>query len=452
MLASVTRLSPRLGSMENALVAFRAAQIQRCLSELHGIDSITATSLRARTFLRLGNPKAAFTALESTQAHESRDQAETALLRAVALWRLGDQEQANDSFRDALVYSVSSIDRALEAEVDFYQGLTAFGEGDLARAREACNAGLDVASATGFVRRIEGVVPLEHVVSRTEELLGLIDAAEGRYQDWIGHAREALAILDRCTIPDAFQEAFALKNLSILARDFDIEQDARLLAKRVPSFGWTEDICHVEFTTVEALGWCSALRGDSVEALRLFRRAEDAASTPPERIIVGVDRALLAREFGHRAMVIEEIEHALTLALRFNWEKAAGDTRDALLVLAQVAAPVTPARAREALDRYTAIRNSMDSTLAARIEPRARAEEAYTHGLVLRAEGRVTVSTERLRAAFETWDSIGFKWRAARAALELTELDAGDVFRLAVRRELQQRPNSIFSDRARLVA
>ena len=38
------------------------------------------------------------------------------------------------------------------------------------------------------------------------------------------------------------------------------------------------------------------------------------------------------------------------------------------------------------------------------------------------------------------------------AALELTELDAGDVFRLAVRRELKRRPNSIFSVRARLVA
>ncbi len=104
------------------------------------------------------------------------------------------------------------------------------------------------------------------------------------------------------------------------------------------------------------------------------------------------------------------------------------------------------------LDRHTSIRNAIDSTSLARIEPGTRAEEAYTNGLVLRAEGRLAASAERFQTAFETWRAIGFEWRAARAALELTELDAGDVFRLAVRRELQQRPNSIFSMRARLVA
>ena len=94
----------------------------------------------------------------------------------------------------------------------------------------------------------------------------------------------------------------------------------------------------------------------------------------------------------------------------------------------------------------------MKQSSIARMEPGTRAEEAYSHGLVLRAEGRIAASAERLQAAFETWRAIGFEWRAARAALELTELDAGDVFRLALRKELQQRPNSIFSVRARLVA
>ncbi len=297
-----------------------------------------------------------------------------------------------------------------------------------------------------------GNVPLAHVVSRTQELLGVISAAEGHYQDSLTHARAALATLDCCVISDVYHEAFALRNLTVFARDFDIEDDARMLGTRVPALEWTEDVRQIEFTTVEALAWCSALRGNSVQALRLFRRAEKAASTSPERVIIGVDRALLARAFGHRAMVIEEIEHALDEAHGFDWETAAGDSRDALLVLAQAAAPMAPSRARETLDRYTAIRNSMDSTFAARVEPRARAEEAYTHGLVLRAEGRLAASEERLKAAFETWESIGYEWRAGRAALELTELNAGEVFRLAVRRELFRRPDSVFSARARLVA
>jgi len=454
VLASITQLKPRLGSFPDALAAFRAARLQLCLSKLNGIDSVWATTLRARTFLRLGDPKAALAALTNrqTQAPKSRDLGEVALLRAVAQSRLGDDQQSQDAFQDAIVYSISSTDSALEAEVEFYNGLTAFGKESLLEARTACRRGLDVASEPRTIGRNEGYVPLEHVVSRIEELLGVIAAAEGRYGDLLTYARAALGTLDRCTTPDVFQEAFALKNLTILARDFDIAEDARLVSKRVPALAWTEDVCRVEFTAVEALGWCSALRGDSVQALRHFRRAEFVASTTPERILVGVDRALIAREFGHRAMVTEEIEHALKAARGFNWENAAGDYRVALLTLAQAAAATAPADAREMLDRHTSLRNSIDSTFAARIEPRARAEEAYTQGLVLRAEGRLAASAERLETAFETWGRIGYDWRAARAALELAELDAGEVFRLAVRRELFQRPDSIFSGRARLVA
>jgi len=455
VLASVSRLRPRLGSFHEAVVAFRAASLQQCLSELHGLESVAARTLRARTLLRLGDPRAGLTALAGSEPETNQERAEVALLQAVAHFRLEDDKQPGELLRDAFVYSVSATDLALEAEVHLYKALSALGKNDVCAARDLCQTALEVAHTPqyGNLRsRSQGIVPLEHVVSRAQELLGIIAATEGLYQASMEHAREALITLDRCAIPDVFQQAFALRNLAIHSRDFDIEADARMLALRVPALAWTEDIGRVEFTTYEALGWCAALRGKSVEALRFFRRAEAVATTDPERILVGVDRALFAREFGHKPMACEEVEHALNLADAFDWEHAAGDYRVALLTLAQVAAPVATLRARQTLDRHTAIRNAMEAGYAARLEPRARAEEAYTHGLVLRAEGRLTASAERLQCAFETWASIGYEWRAARAALELTELNAGDVFRLAVRRELFQRPNSVFSERARLVA
>lgn len=454
MLASITQLNPRRGCFSDALAAFRAARLYLCLSKLDGIDSTLAATLRARALLRLGDPEAALVALTNRQSQvsEIRDLGEIALLRAVAQSRLGAEQQSQDAFQEATAYSISSADSTLEAEVEFYNGLMAFGKESLFEARMACHRGIDAARRPDTFGRNRGYVPLEHVVSRIEELLGVIAAAEGRYGDLLTYARAALRTLDSNATPDVFQEAFALKNLSIVARDFDVAEDARLVSKRVSALEWSEDICRVEFTAVEALAWCSALRGDSVQALRHFRRAELVASTTPERILVGVDRALIAREYGHRAMVTEEIEHALNAARGFNWENAAGDYRVALLTLAQAAAATAPADAREMLDRHTSIRNSMDRTFAARIEPRARAEEAYTQGLVLRAEGRLAASADRLETAFETWGRIGYEWRAARAALELAELDAGEVFRLAVRRELVRRPDSIFSNRARLVA
>jgi hypothetical protein len=151
-------------------------------------------------------------------------------------------------------------------------------------------------------------------------------------------------------------------------------------------------------------------------------------------------------------MMLEELECALDASDGYDWQSAPGDSRLNLLPLAQVAASMSPSRARETLERYTSIRNAMDARFVARFEIRVRAEEAYTHGLVLRAEGRVTAAIERFRSAFDTWNGIGYDWRAARAALELAELEAGDAFRAAVLRNVDVRPGSIFAGRERLVA
>jgi len=454
VLASITRFTPRLGSFSEGLVAYRAARLQLCLSKLHGLESVAASTLRARAFLRLGDAEAALAGLADPydRDFESSDRAELTLLQGVAQSRLGNIDQSRDLFRDAFVYSISSTNPALEAEVEFYKGLTALGNNSLDEAIAACHRGLEIANEPRTFPKTESSIPLGHVVARIHELRAVIASSDGRYSDATQHARLSLVTHDACAVHDVYIQAFALRNLAIAARDFDLTEEARLLFSRVPALAWTEDVSSVEFTTVEALGWCSALRGDSVNALRLFRHASFTASSVPEHVLVSVDRALLAREFGHQSMVVEEVEYAVKIASGFDWEKAAGDHRVALLTLAQVAASVAPGDARAMLDRHIALRNSIDVTFAARIEPRARAEEAYTQGLVLRSEGRITASMERLEVAFETWKTIGYEWRAARAALELTELEAGDVFRLAVRRELFQRPDSIFSMRARLVA
>lgn len=454
MPGSVTRLRPRVGSLNQALAAFRSARLATCLSELHGLDCVAAATLRARARLRLGDPKRALDAVRKVFADDSRDRGELALLRAVACSRLGRAEESEAAFVDARVYGVSSTDAALQAEIDFYLGLTAFAEGSLAETRTACRRGLEVAHAAGRAATSNGgaMVPLAHVVARTHELLGLVEAAEGRYGEFLAHARSALATLDASDVPDVFQEAFAVKNLAILVRDFDLEEEARLVAGRAATLAWTDDVSRPRFVTAEALGWCSALQGDPLRALRWFREAAEAASTVPERVLSSVDKALLTRELGYQLLATEELEHAMGLASSYDWEGTVDDYRLYLLPLAQAAAPISPLQARAVLDRYCGIRNAMDPTFAARIEARVRAEESYTHGIVLRAEGRIAASTERLRVAFETWESIGYQWRAGRAALELAELNAGEAFRLALRREIARRPESVFATRARLVA
>ena len=375
-----------------------------------------------------------------------------ALLSAVAAGRLGQAEKASKLFIEARVFAISSNDISLESEGDYYRALAAFGANDLTEAAAICDQTLATIGLKNSTPRCGGMIPLDHVTSRVLELRGMIYGIEGSYDAHATFSRAALAKLDASIVPDVFQEAFALRNLTILARDFDVVSDAAAMQDRVPSLSWTEDLAAVGFATYEALAWCLALRGDCIGALRNLRAAEKHITSGAEGVILSVDRAVFAREHGHIPMVVDELEHAADLARGVNWNDAAGDTRDALLSLAQAAAPMSSRLAREMLDRYTNISKAMNPNYASRIEPRTRAQENFTHGLVLRSEGRDHASMERLTDAFQIWHAIGYEWRASRAAVELAEMNAGEKYKLVVRREISQRPTSIFAARARLVA
>ena len=450
--APVSQQLPQRGSFPKALVAFRAARLHDCVAQLRGIASAEAAALRARALLRLKAPARALSGLIVDDAMTSRDRGEFALLQAVASSRIGGDDVVDAAIREALVRGASSPDPTLESETEFYRAMMSFGNGDRNTAEAACERALDVAASRPALREYSGSIPLAHVVSRSQELLGIIAAADGDCRKAQRYARAALATLDASDTPDAYQEAVALKNLSIHASDFDLTKDAERLTNRVSSFAWTQDIAHVQFATLETLGWCAALHGDVPGALRSFRSAADAASIAPEFATIAASRALVARELGYHDMAVEEVDYALEQAAGYDWNRAPGDYRMGLLWIAQVAAAIVPIRARRMLDVYARVRTAMDPAFASPTDPRNRALEAYAHGLVLRAEGRLDASAESLKDAFVTWTRFGYEWRAARAAHELAELGAGDVFRSAVRRDVAQRPTSVFAKRARLVA
>jgi len=404
--------------------------------------------------LRIGSPDQAMDVVSRIDAGELDDvrRSHRALLSAVAAGRIGKIDTANDYYTEARIFAISSNDVTLEVEGDFYRALAAFGANDLTEAAALCDQAIATMKTKNSAPTGGGMIPLDHVMSRVLELRGMIYGTEGSYDAHATFSRAALAKLDASIVPDVFQEAFALRNLTILARDFDVVSDAAAMQDRVPSLSWTEDLAAVGFATYEALAWCLALRGDCIGALRNLRAAEKHITSGAEGVILSVDRAVFAREHGHIPMVVDELEHAADLARGVNWNDAAGDTRDALLSLAQAAAPMSSRMAREMLDRYTNISKAMNPNYASRIEPRTRAQENFTHGLVLRSEGRDHASMERLTDAFQIWHAIGYEWRASRAAVELAEMNAGEKYKLVVRREISQRPTSIFAVRARLVA
>lgn len=60
------------------------------------------------------------------------------------------------------------------------------------------------------------------------------------------HANREFLLAFTSIAVNVFQEAFALRNLAILARDFDIADDVRIVETRAPTFAWTNDICRVD--------------------------------------------------------------------------------------------------------------------------------------------------------------------------------------------------------------
>lgn len=224
----VTWLHPQVGSFSAGLAAFRAARLGVCLKELHGIAGFEASALRARALLRLGDVSSALEETGSEFDGSYRDRSEIAMLRGVALSRLGKAEESDHALLDARAYAISAGDRARETEAEYSLAFVAFGDGDLEGARSACRRGLNCSdTSTSEGGRL--VVPLEHVAARLQELLGILAAADGRYREALVHTRATLHTLGACEFRDVWQEASAIANLAVLVRDLDDLQPTRVL-------------------------------------------------------------------------------------------------------------------------------------------------------------------------------------------------------------------------------
>jgi hypothetical protein len=126
---NIVELKPQVGTFSEGLAAFQAARLRDALAALHGVKSPFAASLRARIFLRLGDLKKALDALAKDVAGAASERGEHGMLRGVALGRLGNSEAGHRELVDARVFSISSGDSTLEAEVEYYVAYAEFATG-----------------------------------------------------------------------------------------------------------------------------------------------------------------------------------------------------------------------------------------------------------------------------------------------------------------------------------
>lgn len=443
----VARLVPRTKPIEEAVLSFDGARFHDCLTDLHGNAAGPARILRARALLRLNLPGDVLEALGALPAGETFTHAQSAeigIVRAAASMRVASYTRAHQSLANAWVHVVSAGDVAIEAEFAYYEALLAWLEGRFEEAVASALAidALAVPDEAWLRPSATYLVSLAATKARALELRAFDAGRVGKLADQMRLLRRGLAVLRDDAYPDRFVEVGLLRNLAIVVRETGSLADAEAIAKRVDDLAWTPELGEQRYHIVRALGWCRALAGDHVGALRRFREAARLASAPAWQLFAVVDRAYLSIELGQHICAEEEIAHARDLSLAIDWEKTAGEEASALLLLAQLVAGRDPAEAERLLERYRAARAHGSALAFGALDPRVKASESYARGHVALARGDAVAARRLFIEAFATWHQIGSKWRAALAASDLDRL-CGDVrYARYAEREIAKRPTS----------
>lgn len=241
-------------------------------------ETPAAHVLRARALLRLGRPADAASEIDAvlepmgshpedarTLSFEQLGELHT--LRATARVRCHRFPDADDSFLSARVYTYSSGNAALEAELAYYEAPYAQAAGARIEFEAWARAVLAVhPEPVSVPARPAYFVPLEHSRARAYDLLGFIAAEAHDFREQARRLRSSLEEFDRTTVRDAWFEAKQLAHLSYYVRDFGDEDVAEYVLQRYGCTEWTAELAAQQQEVLRSLGWSTAMRGDFLSA------------------------------------------------------------------------------------------------------------------------------------------------------------------------------------------
>jgi hypothetical protein len=454
----VVQFRRRLKPFDAAVAAFKAADLDECLSALGGHEGPEAAALRARAYLRTGQPGEAIDELgaEIDPALPHQTAAELLALKAAAHVKLAEFDVADALLLDARIHACLSGNPEVEAEVEFLTARLHWATGALDQVKSSVARTLDAGTAPASWLLDKPVrshfLAISESRARAKDLLGLVAAVEHDFERQATLIREAISELEASPQPDPYTYACLLMNLAVLVRDLDGLDVYEFLRTRTAEFRFTPSTKVQEFYVRRAIGMRHALHGDHIGGLREFRLSADAAPSQALRIIALLDRVVLAREIGERIFAQEELEHALSLSASIDWSSDRVPDRFPLFMLAQELAQHRTADARRLLDRYFKLKTPAAPNAIGRLDPRFTADENVAVAAVLRAEGEERRAAALLLDAFETFSTIGYMWRAALVAADLAEITGEPKFFAFAMSQAEVRPQSWLTRRLRSIA
>jgi DNA-binding CsgD family transcriptional regulator len=384
-----------------------------------------AAALLARVELRTGHPQDALAVLARyvpSPAHDRK--AEIAMLKAAAFARLGDSSSAVRLFKSAEKLDTKG---ALRAELLCHIAAMHWMERRTAKALaslDALPAHLDLST-----RLHAGI------------LRGAIASAQGSLAQQGAVLLSALREI-RNEEPDVYLYAILTTNIAALAVELPSAELRDAALHHVDRVPWTADIADQHFHALRALAWRSALEGDEFNAFRRLKQALAVTPSSAWRVAALADRAYLADALGERQWAAQELRDAHELASAIDWGSIAGEEKFALPVLAELFAPRDPSVAIAYIATFQRVGHTYPRVLSSSRDVRVDALEKYALGKVQLELGERDEARRLLAAAWEIYERLGIRWRAARAALALAERSETALWRTRAEDALVPYPHS----------
>ena len=410
---------------------FNHARYTEAADRLAGTADVRYVLMRAKALHRLRRPMEAIEALLVLEPTQAVEQARRHLILGMAYTET-DQGRLADAHL-AVAAEAFAEESMVPAELTYAQALRLWQRGALDEA--------ELLMREQLVERERDPKAHDAALASAHRFLSWVAASRGMLHEQVEHLRTAVAVLKSyCT--DPYLAAKIAHPMAVLARELDVPGLARQTSEFVGGIRWSPDLAVEHFQVLRSLSWCDALDGDGIGALRKLHVAEDVAPTPTARLVAQIDRVYLLQH------VLDAGSHELlgqvrSAAARIDWNRTGGEDRLALLSAAEAVAEVDPIDASGFVSRYKTLATGSDATLQqARGDIRLDAFEAYTTAVIQRRLGETQIAIALFKAAYEIFDRVGYRWRAALAAIEIGELSADTQWFALAARAIESFPRS----------
>lgn len=371
--------------------------------------SVGASLLRARIAARSDVPHAVAILNRLRPPHGSRESALRELLLGSTSALTADYDGADAHFSAALKMARAQRDSNAVALIGYRMGQRYVMANAPERAREALALCREGRSATAHLEALH--------------LESYIYSREGRLHDEARALLELLRSIDPNTTRDMEHRAWATHTLAALARELNLPEAIPEVERQLGGTRWPDDFRINRFQAVKALGWAKALQGDYLNAFRFLKQSAELAPNDAWRTMALCDRSYLARALGEPRWARQELLDAEEAARGVRWWEYKGEETVALLLLAELFAPIDGAKASSYVAQFREVGEEVRSPRALyKADERRLALIDYSAGVVDAELGNRALAIKRLRRAQAVYDRLGYDWRAGRCAIRLFDV------------------------------